>query len=1201
MQRGAPPEKSGMERRVSDIRPTSHGPGGTRRGGLRVAIIAFALAVITAFWVAAFVLGHYDHERTLFEIDDENRSLSRTLAEHAARTFDYADGLALAVKAWHEQSAHGTASYQGNINRKIIFGVYIADARGDVRRLDGPLERAANIADREHFKMHVATDSGQANISRLIPMRAQGGNGIILSRRLNRSGGEFDGIVSVVIDPDVFTGFYREIGLGDHGIIALAGLDGNIRARNTRDDTGSGSDVRGGTLFKEYSARAAGVARFSSIVDGILRRAAFRRLDNYPMALIVGVAEVEALADVYARNRMLYAGAAVATLLALGAAAALLLVIHRREKDALALAESREQFRQVTENIGDVFWLTDPAKQKLIYASPAYAHVWGRRLDDVYRSGQEWVEGIHPDDRERVLRAVRTQQASGEYDEQYRVLRPDGSIRWVRDRAYPVRDADGKVVRVAGIAEDITDVRELEQTYRRIVENSPDPTFINRGEAILYANAAAVRMLRADSAAQVVGMSPLDIVHPDDRAAARERIDRHLAGGSIEGLYEQRYVALDGTVIDTELSVALMLFQGEMSRQVVVRDVTQRKKIEAALRDSEGRYRALVDSSPDAIFIHSDGVIEFVNAAGVRMLGGTSADDIIGRPMLQFVRADGHAAMLERRKQGALTGRPTGLFEQTIVRMDGGEVEVEGNAIPLDGAGGGRRMVVLRDISARKRAEAALDESEARLRLAVEAAGMIDWQWNVASDETWWGAGHERLLGPVPPGANRYPDFRKMVHVEDRERFLAAGRATLEAGAPYEVEFRVVRTDGRACWLRHTGRAMRGAHGRIERLVGVTQDVTRRREMEQELVESQRRRDALLESIPDPAWLKAVDGSFIAANRAWFARLGIEPRDIAGCAEVEFFGDERAKVLRAEDQQVVEARKTFRKERDWGFGGNVEWIETVKSPVFDSAGNVVAIVGISHDITERKRNEQALEQTNESLLQRTAELNAVNAEQEAFAYSISHDLRAPLRRISGFIKLMLQENLAQLDAEGRGRLERIGVASAHAHELIDDLLGLSRVSRRPLALRAVDLSVVAAEVAASLVETDPQRKVEFAIAPDLTVNADAGLMRAVLDNLIGNAWKFTAGRASARVEFGRAQVGGERAFFVRDNGAGFDMAYAARLFTPFQRMHTQEQFEGTGIGLATVKRILDRHRGRVWIESAVDAGTTVYFTVGRVA
>jgi light-regulated signal transduction histidine kinase (bacteriophytochrome) len=297
----------------------------------------------------------------------------------------------------------------------------------------------------------------------------------------------------------------------------------------------------------------------------------------------------------------------------------------------------------------------------------------------------------------------------------------------------------------------------------------------------------------------------------------------------------------------------------------------------------------------------------------------------------------------------------------------------------------------------------------------------------------------------------------------------------------------------------------------------------------------------------------------------------------------------------------MDTRKVMRYERKGPYADGAEYAETVKAPLLDSAGNVVGIVGISHDISARKHSEDVLHELNKSLAHKSAELSALNTELEAFSYSVSHDLRAPLRRISGFGNFLLKDNFAQLDNEGQNRLQRILAASEQMGRLIDDLLTLARISRQSMSLREVNLDVLATQALGVLAEANPGRRVEIVIEPALKITADAGLMRVVVDNLIGNAWKFTGECAHARIEVGASAGDGERVYFVRDNGAGFDMTYAGKLFAPFQRLHAAQQFEGTGIGLATVKRIIARHEGRIWVESAVDRGTTVYFTVGSAA
>ena len=337
-------------------------------------------------------------------------------------------------------------------------------------------------------------------------------------------------------------------------------------------------------------------------------------------------------------------------------------------------------------------------------------------------------------------------------------------------------------------------------------------------------------------------------------------------------------------------------------------------------------------------------------------------------------------------------------------------------------------------------------------------------------------------------------------------------------------------------------------------------------------------------------------GDVVEANPAFARLVGLPQQSLVGVHFEDLFEDSHGSSAPLTDGGSGQVRRQTRLLHRKG--GYTRHVQLTSAPVPGSVGEDIAGLVQAEDVTERLRAQERVQKLNRTLEQRVAlrtrELSEANQELEAFAYSVSHDLRAPLRAIDGFSKVLMERYADSLDESGRGYLQRVRGAAHRMGELIDAMLLMSRVGRSPLQHERIDLSRMAAEVAEELRAADPGHPVELRIQPGLETHGDATLLRNLLQNLLGNAWKFTHGRETPTVELGQQDDG---AFYVRDNGAGFDQEYVGKLFRPFQRLHDQKSFSGHGIGLASVKRIVQRHGGTISAEGEVDRGAVFRFTL----
>ena len=699
------------------------------------------------------------------------------------------------------------------------------------------------------------------------------------------------------------------------------------------------------------------------------------------------------------------------------------------------------------------------------------------------------------------------------------------------------------------------------------------------------------------SAGDVVGHACADLTHEDGSVPAHCPLQELLLdAGQHEAEVHCELLGGDFLVRVTPV----LAENGELECAVhSMVETTERHRVEEALRRSEAHYRAYFDQGlVGAAASGADGILVDVNQAMCDMLG-YGREELLGRSWADLTHPDDRAGDLEHAGRVAAGKTKSHRLEKRFVRKDG-EVVIADLSLHAERAPDGhleRFLALFSDITERRRMEEDLRRSEERYRLLAEHVSDVVFE-GADGGLTWISPSVTALSGWLPEQLLGMP-LAEVIHPDDLPR-VAAARERASGAVAGRCEARMRFANGEYQWLSLVLENVVDSSGR-QTLIGSARDVHEQVEAREALAESERRYRALSETSPDFVFVYDRELRVRYLNSTSVKAFRRTPEELTGAGITELFDAVIADRMSSGLRRVFESGEARHAELEWLGPWGQKWLATWLVPIKDEAGAVAEVFGVSRDVTDLKQAQSELAALNAELEQRvearTAELNAVNEELEAFVYAVSHDLRAPLRAIDGFSQVVVDDHAEALGDAGRADLQRVRAAAQKMGQLIDALLALSRLGRRELNLGKVDLSRLAADIVAGLRERDPERTVRVTIAPGCTVTGDAQLLEVVLSNLLGNAWKFTSLRADARIDFGEASPDGGRVFSVRDNGAGFDPAYAGKLFQPFQRLHAGEDFPGTGIGLATVQRIVTRLGGRVWAEAELGRGATFFFAL----
>jgi PAS domain S-box-containing protein len=790
--------------------------------------------------------------------------------------------------------------------------------------------------------------------------------------------------------------------------------------------------------------------------------------------------------------------------------------------------------------------------------------------------------------------------------------------------------------RTASLQSEIADRRRTQEKAERlsaVVESSDDAIIIiskTLQGTITNWNRGAERVF-GYSSVEAVGQ-PMSMILPPERAEEESDILERVSRGESVHHFDTVRVRKDGKKIDVSVTISPVIDSSGtiVGASKIARDVTASKRTEAALRESEANFANLLNLAPQFVWVcTNDGLNVYFNERWFKYTGLTP-EQSYGKGWNTPFHPDDKETAWANWNRATATAEPY-TVESRLRATDGSYRWFLMRGEPVRGAAGEvvKWFGTCTDIDDMKQAEAALRDSENSFQAMANGIPQLAWTAEPDGYIFWYNQRWYDYTGTTREQTKGW-DWQSIHDPEFLPKVLECWKVAIAEGTPFEMEFPLRAGDGSFSMFLTRVLPLKDANGQVLRWFGTNTDISERNLAEvqlagqaQELIRraeelaasrvALERQTLMLQSVLDSMGEGLIaadqDGHFLIWNDSANKLMGRKASDLPTEQWTPYYKvflpdeitpcpPDRLPLVRALHGESVQVELMV----EHPDRANRVCLEVTARPLKDNQGNLRGGVAVLRDITERKtaeREVQALNQTLETrVIERTAELKVANKELEAFTYSVSHDLRAPIRHISGFAKILVEKFRSSLPAEAHEHLQLIVEAAHRMGQMVDEMLKLARLGRQGLAVKVTGLNSLVEDVITLLAPETEGRQVEWKIGQLPFAECDPILMPQVFQNLISNALKYSRSRAPAVIEIGQTEKEGETVIFVKDNGVGFDMKYSDKLFGVFQRLHVAEEFEGNGIGLATVERIIKKHGGRVWVEAELDRGATFYFTLG---